>query len=177
MKTLATWKRTPGIALVVVGLFLVGGGPANGATLYGTALDNPGLIYEIDSVSLSAGIFLDLYSASVVPGIDPISELSPNGIALDPDSQRLYFASFPDPGSPADPGVPTSNLYFIDPLEPTVVHWAGTLAGHASNGTFYEGNYLYIDHGTDFLRKVTLNADGLLISDVVAAGVLPRTTG
>jgi hypothetical protein len=68
--------------------------------------------------------------------------------------------------------VPSSNLYFIDLLEPTVVHWAGTLAGHASNGTFYEGNYLYIDHGTDFLRKVTLSADGLLVADVVAADLL-----
>ncbi|MGB6993400.1 MAG: hypothetical protein WBG00_09260, partial [Thermoanaerobaculia bacterium] len=172
MKTLATWKRTPGIALVVVGLCLLGGSSSDGAILYGTARDNPGLVYEIDTVAPSTGIVLDLSGVSVDPPIGLVSELSPNGIALDPAAQRLYFATFLDPGSPADPSVPPSELYFIDLLEPTVVHWAGTLAGHASNGTIFEGKFLYIDHGSDFLREVTLSSDGTLASDVVVDDLL-----
>ena len=176
MKTLATWKWTPGIALVVVSLCLLGGSPSEGATLYGTARDYPGLVYVIDTVAASTGIVLDLSVVSVDPPMGPVSAVNPNGIALDPAAQRLYFASFIDPGSPADPSMPASELYFIDLLEPTVVHWAGTLAGHASNGTIYEGKYLYIDHGTDFLREVTLSAEGSLASDVVAADLLTGNT-
>ncbi|MGB5891976.1 MAG: hypothetical protein WBH75_18620, partial [Thermoanaerobaculia bacterium] len=88
MKTLATWKRTPGIALVVVGLCLLGGSSSDGAILYGTARDNPGLVYEIDTVAPSTGIVLDLSGVSVDPPIGLVSELSPNGIALDPAAQR-----------------------------------------------------------------------------------------
>jgi hypothetical protein len=98
MKTLATRKRIPGIALVVIGLFLVGGGPAIGATLYGTARDNPGRIYEIDTLLGSTGD-LGVSMASVDPAVDPISELSPNGIALDPTSQR-FFCFFSRPREP-----------------------------------------------------------------------------
>jgi hypothetical protein len=172
MKTLAARKKILGIALVIVGICLFGVGPSNGATLYGTARDYPGLVYEIDTVVPSTGVLLDLSLASVDPPIGPVSALNPNGIALDAAAQRLYFASFSDPGSPAEPTVPPSELYFIELLDPTVVHWAGTLAGHASNGTIFEGKFLYIDHGTNFLREVTLDADGKLVSDVVVDDLL-----
>jgi hypothetical protein len=155
-------------------IFLTSTGSTSAAILYGTE-KSTGCIYEIDTKDESATPLIDLHEAEIVPSSAPeirIAGDSPNGNAYDNWNDRFYFASFQDPGCPADPDVVPSNLYFIDLSNPTVVHWAGELKGHASDGAFYFGQYWYIRHGTNKLAVVNLNSDGYIINEYVAEKIL-----
>jgi len=90
---------------------------------------------------------------------------SPNGNAFDADNNRFYFASFEDPGCPADISVSPSELYFVDLSNPTAIVWAGTLVGHASDAAFYGGQYWYIRHGTNDLAAVNVDSSGYVVGE------------
>lgn len=174
MKTLSTLA----IAVVLVGLMASG---ANAATLYGTEW-RTGDIFSIDTNLNTTTLLLDISTAPVSPAISPIDSSSPNGNAFDAINQRFYFTSFVTPGTPFPPlNVTGSKLYFVDLDDaPGTIVWAGTLQGAAPAGTFYDGKYWYIGHGTDELQEVTLNADGTIASETTAAvdisaGVGPDT--
>lgn len=146
----------------------------NAAILYGTE-KSTGCIYEIDTKDESATLLIDLYEAVIVHSSAPeiiFAGDSPNGNAYDNQNNRFYFASFQDPGCPADTSISPSNLYFIDICNPEVVHWAGTLKGHASDGAFCYGQYWYIRHGTNKLAAVTFNNNGHIINEYVADEIM-----
>jgi len=135
--------------------------------MYGTSLDLGGDIYRIDPATGTKTLWLDIATQPVTPAISPINSSSPNGNAINGEDNRFYFTSFRDPGTPPNPAVEPSELYYVGLDDPTkVIHHAGTLVGHASDGTFYNGSYWYIGHGTNDLKEVTFNADGTIDQEI-----------
>jgi len=128
---------------------------ADAATLWGTAEDT-GIIYSIDTgttIATQVGITTDVVVAP--------DKVTPNSNALDIDNQRFYFTTFDLVSSLV--ALP-SQLYFND-LAGTN-HYAGELAEGTSSGAFHSGKFYYIAHGSDDLRQVTLDADGMIVSDI-----------
>lgn len=163
-------NRTLNILKIVI--FLISTSNVHAAVLYGTTAISeycgPGFIYSINYEEKTAEMLLDISLAEIVPLTAPeiiIANDSPNGSAYEPNNRRLYFASFKDPGAPANPSVPFSELYYYDFNDPNHIFWAGSLEGHASDGDFYNGVYYYISHGTNTLRSVSLNSDGTINQD------------
>ncbi|UCG58647.1 MAG: hypothetical protein JSU70_03865, partial [Phycisphaerales bacterium] len=174
------------ILTATVGLcvILAGVGTTEAAVLYGTARPGSyadGDIYSIDTGAQTSTLLVDLSATPVIPSgspdIAPIAPDSPNGNAFDGKNGRFYFTSFMDPGSPATPTVPPSELYYVDVHDPSAIVWAGTLGGHASDAAFYGERYWYIGHGTNVLRAVTFNPDGSLATDGAVASVLHGEPG
>ena len=112
--------------------------------IYGTE-QNTGKIYQIDVVAGTAAEIADTGDPA------PTNNNSPNGLAFDPVSGRLYF-SVTEPATATD-----CDLYFWNG---SVATKAGDLPSVAAGATFYNGVYYYIDNATDDLRQVTLNPDG-----------------
>ncbi len=166
--------------LVIICVILGGAGTASAGSLYGTEI-NSGDIYCIDTNTKTSTLVVDLSLASLVPlgspAVSPLAGDSPNGDAYDWKTGRLYFATFQDPGSPANTSAPTSELYFVDLSNPSTITWAGTLSGYVSGATFYNNQYWYISHGTNSLRSVTLDAGGLATGDSGVVTVLHGETG
>ena len=152
---------------------LTGTEPTSAAFLYGTE-KHTGCIYEIDTKSETSTLLVDLSEAAIESSAPAVllAGDSPNGNAYDNGNNRFYFASFQDPGCPANPAVDASELYFIDVSNPTEVHWAGTLIGHASDEAFYRGQYWYIRHSSNKLAAVNLDNDGYIINEFVADEIL-----
>jgi hypothetical protein len=155
---------------LIIALFILMVGNSNvcAVILYGTARSgyyDDGNIYEIDTKEHKITLLVNINKATLSPSwapLIPVASDSPNGNAFDTQNNRFYFASFCDPGQPVDISVPSSQLYFVDLDDPNVVVWAGSLIGHASDGTLYDGQYWYIGHGTNILRVVSLKSDGTI---------------
>jgi len=93
-----------------------------------------------------------------------ISVGSPNGLAVQPGSNRLYLASFG--------GNPPYNLFYVNLANPTVAISAGQLTGNPGSGTFFGGYFWYIAQRSDVLRRVTLDpSTGAVVTDTVFARV------
>jgi len=145
---------------------------ASAAVLYGTAKPGDhqaGHIFKIDTIAHKIEILVDISTTPVIPSGAPEIVLgrgdSPNANAFDAKNNRFFFASFEDPGTPADSSVSSSELYFVVLDDPNVIVWAGSLNWHASDATFYKGKYWYIGHGTNILREVSLKRDGTINND------------
>jgi hypothetical protein len=166
--------------LVIICVTLGSAGIASAGFLYGTEI-NSGDIYCIDTNTKTSTLVVDLSAVSIVPlgspSVSPLAGDSPNGDTYDWNAGRLYFATFNDPGSPANTSTPTSELYFVDLSNPSTITWAGTLNGYVSGAAFYNNQYWYISHGTNSLRSVTLDAGGLATSDSGVVTVLHGEPG
>lgn len=129
---------------------------AGAATLWGTA-EETGIIYRIDTGTLVATPVDDTADVIAVP-----DKVTPNSNALDLDNQRFYFTTFDLVSSlVAQP----SQLYFND-LATGTNYFAGELAEGTSSGAFHSGKFYYIAHGSDDLRQVTFDADGMKVNDI-----------
>ncbi len=87
-------------------------------------------------------------------------QYGPNGLAYDAATGVAYFAAIPNGA-----GSRTLHSVAIDPQPAGAVEHLGILAGTPFNATFFDGQYWYIDNGTDDLRAVSFNADGSIALD------------
>jgi hypothetical protein len=161
------------LAAVLSATVFINTNSASAALLYGTDRLS-GDIYLIDTEQETLTLWVKLAAAYLYPAKAPlilVAADSPNGNAFDIDNDRFYFTSFEDPGCPADPLIPPSELYFVDLSAPEVISWAGTLSGHASNGTFYEGELWYIKHGTNELMTVAVDPNGFVAEETIATEI------
>ena len=136
-------------------------GLTGAAIFYGTERFT-GDIYAIDT---KAGTIERIVNLALLAPDFPVAGDSPNGNAFDSVNNRFYFASFVDPGCPADYSIDHSELYFVNISDPTYIVWAGTLGGHASDGSFFNGQYWYIRHGTNELVVVNVDEDGYVLDE------------
>jgi len=101
--------------------------------------------------------------ASLSSSIIPVSSSSPNGLAYDSSTGRLYMGSFG--------GNPPSFLYFLN-LTNNAVTQAGQLVGSPGSGAIWSGSYWYISQRSDNLRRVTLDpSTGMMVSDTLYANI------
>jgi hypothetical protein len=114
------------------------------ATVYGVERGS-GDLYEIDVVGSTATLIADINDP--FPG----NVNSPNGLAWDPSTGRLYFSANSSENDT------DSDLYFWDG---SAVVSAGTVPGLVAGATFFEGEYYYVKNATDDLVKVQFNPDG-----------------
>ena len=92
----------------------------------------------------------------------PVSSGSPNGMAAQPGTDRLYMSTFGGRG-------PIWFLYFFD-LVTQLAIFAGNLTGNAGSGAFFGGFYYYVAQRSDSLRRVSLHPEsGLVMADTFVA--------
>jgi hypothetical protein len=103
-----------------------------------------GDLYEIDLTHLIATRIADIVDP------EPGNVNSPNGLAHDPVTGRLYFSASLEGGT-------SSRLFFWDG---STVILAGTVPGQAAGADIHAGAYYYVPNATDDLVKVTFNSDG-----------------
>ncbi len=134
--------------------------PGEAWYLYGVEFQT-GNLYEIDILNQTATMFYETDMAALAPA----DTYSPNGLAFDNDSRRLYFSIVR--GS-------TSQIYFYDFGEQELVD-GGTVPGTNYGATFGLGYYWYMPNGTDDLYRVALDGDGKVegwtIYDNIAGGL------
>jgi hypothetical protein len=114
------------------------------AVLYGVERGSGGDLYTVDVVGGTATLLFDVD--------DPVPDNvnSPNGLAYDATTGRLYFSASLE-------GAASSDLYFYDG---SGVYPAGNVPGQVAGATFYNGEYYYIINATDDLVKIIFDADG-----------------
>ncbi len=132
---------------------------AQAILLYGTEIGNSGNIYLVDTIK---------QSQTKVGTTTPIASGNLNGNAMNAKSW-FYFATYN--GSAPNSA---SNLYYNDLISGTET-FAGALIGHVADAAIYNNFYWYIDNATDDLRKVTLNSNGLVVSDDKVADITGNT--
>ena len=73
-------------------------------------------------------------------------------------------------------GSAASKLYFNDlsPF-PGSETFAGDLLGHVAGATIFDGYYWYIDDSTDDLKRVSLDSNGLVVSETKIADIAGNT--
>lgn len=86
--------------------------------------------------------------------------VEPNALAFDRRTERLYFAGAGAGGR--------SVLHFYD-VNAGAFRVAGELRGRAHGAAFEDGDYLYVDQGTDELRRVFLAEDGSVFAEATVA--------
>lgn len=108
-------------------------------------------VYRID---LTKGTTEEIYS-------EPISGSSSfDGVALNETEGKLYFAD-----------MTTGDLYTLDLTDNTFMQYTGTLVGTPSGGTYYDGEYYYVDSATNIIRRVSFNVDGTIAANVEVATI------
>jgi len=123
-------------------------------TVYGMERGT-GTIWQIEPVT---GIANPIKTVGPPPAW---SSISPNGLAYEPDSGRIYFTQYGEPdGRP-------SQLYFWDGFQ---LVDAGPLSGEVAAATISGGRYYYIVGGpsgqrTDDMYVVTFASDGKIVSN------------
>jgi len=122
---------------------LVSNPPCDEAVVFGVERGS-GDLYEID---LDAGI---AYLLADIVDPEPANVNSPNGLAYDGGSGRLYFSASLE-------GAATSDLYFWDGA---AVSFAGTVTGQVAGATFHAGEFYYVLNATDDLVKVAFGPGG-----------------
>lgn len=130
--------------------------PAQAVFLYGNATGTSGDIYRIDT---------DTQTQTLVAATSATATRNLNGNGLDING-RFYFSTWNGPSL-------ASELYFND-LGGTE-SLAGDLIGHVAGATIYAGSYWYIDDNTDDLMKVTLDTNGLVVSENKIADITNNT--
>jgi len=122
-------------------------------TVYGVEQVS-GDLYEIDVVGSTATKIADI--------VDPVPENknSPNGLAWDPTTDRLYFSAH----------IPTDTSSVLWFWEGGTTFLAGEIPGVATGATFFESEYYYVKNATDDLVKVQFSTDGTVdgVFNVVA---------
>ncbi len=108
-----------------------------------------GNLYEID---VTAGV---AYRLADITDPVPANVNSPNGLAYDGATNRLYFSASLE-------GAATSDLYFWDGNS---MHLAGTVTGQAGGASIHDGAYYYVVNATDDLVKVTFTAAGAVANE------------
>jgi len=78
-----------------------------------------------------------------------------NGLAWDSERNRLFFAAYPE-----------GELWSND-LDETDANLVGNLNGSAAGGTFYDGNYYYVDDATNEIFEVAFNDNNEIVSENV----------
>lgn len=108
----------------------------------------------------------DLYSINIddmtstliqETGMNPDTTTWPNGLAYDPDNERLYFTT-----------VMPNELYGYD-LNTDTQWYAGDVTGSLACGAWWDGHYYYIPQGTDNLYMVSFNAAGMMTANTMVA--------
>lgn len=109
--------------------------------LYGTACNNDSLrLYHIDLTSGDAELILVEYVGSSSGFYD--------GAAYDNETGIFYFVKYN-----------TGELWYNQLLGEEPSYCAGTLAGTASSGTFYDQDYYYIDNVMNTINKVSFTVN------------------
>lgn len=121
--------------------------------VYGIERD-AGTLYRIELGSVEAE------ARELVALPDDLAVAAPDGLAHDPLHDRLYFADAADEGG--------SRLFVYDRTRDAFAP-AGRLAGRAAGAAFEDGDYLYVDQGTDELRRVFLDDDGAVRAEASIA--------
>lgn len=123
--------------------------PVTHAFLYGTERRNDSVnIYHINVTNGESTLI-----CSEAVNSNPSSCY--NGLAWDSERNRLFFATYPE-------GELWSNN-----LDETDANLIGDLTGSAANGTYYDGNYYYVDDATNDIYEVTLNDDNEITGETV----------
>ncbi len=110
-----------------------------------------GDLYEIDPTAGTAYRLADI--------VDPIPSNvnSPNGLAYDATTGRLYF-------SVGEEGSTSSDLYFWDGV---AMVFAGSVGGQTGGATMLDGRYYFVRNATSNLMSVTFDLDGLVVAEVL----------
>jgi len=123
--------------------------PVTHAFLYGTERRNDSVnIYHINCTNGESTL---IYSEAVTT--TPATCF--NGLAWDSERNRLFFAAYPE-----------GELWSND-LDETDANLVGNLNGSAAGGTFYDGNYYYVDDATNEIFEVALNDNNEIVSENV----------
>lgn len=109
-----------------------------------------GDLYEIDPTAGTAYRLADI--------VDPLPSNvnSPNGLAYDAGTGRLYFSVGEEAGA-------SSDLYFWDG---TATVLAGSVNGQSAGAAMFDGRYYFVKNATDDLMSVTFDLDGLVVAEV-----------
>lgn len=116
--------------------------------LYGTEYRNDSLnVYMINVTTDTSDLILSEYIGATNSG-------SYNAAAFDLESGNLFFATSPE-----------SELYVNQLNGDESSFLSGTLSGSTVSGTFYDGNYYYIDEQSNELNMVSFDADWHISSE------------
>lgn len=127
-----------------------------------------GKLIEVDATDGTKSEILDLQILASNSGITlSFSSSTPNGNAYDVEENRFYFTSFQAEG-----------LYFVDLDDsPRSITPAGQLNAAAASGTITiddDGKaFYYVENGTDNLKRVSLDPDGTIGTEVSAGNISP----
>jgi hypothetical protein len=123
--------------------------PPNQFTIiYGTAYANDSLrLYHIDVTNNKAELILREYVGSGSTSVDAAAYDVTTGMFLFVKDNNTLMVN---------------NMKDVNPS-----YLSGTLAGTASSGTFYNGDYYYINSNGNFINKVTFNSDWTIASEAV----------
>jgi hypothetical protein len=144
---------------------LSGATPSSASDIFVYGAENGPGRGDLWKANLTAGTAELVYAFGSDPSAD---QFSPNGLAFDGASARLYYSLTLGPGNPGD----DSDLYYIDvdAASPAPVLARAGLSGRVYNADIWNGSYYYVVNETSTLTRVGLNPDGTAGAPVPVCG-------
>ena len=116
-----------------------------------------------DTDKCSAGLVADTSAPTT-------SSFGPNGLAYDPDNDRIYFAVVPNDCAFS---AHNAELFFLSGAGFATKTSAGALDECPHDATFFEGGYYYIGPDHNELREVLFMGDGTMAGETALRDVVP----